>query len=150
MARFLSDTILKILRGQFREGRQLYELHAAVHYHSDVLGGVVVVPQGYVTDLASVPKLPLTWLMAGGTGSEAAVIHDWLYTARAFDGKPIERSVADKVFREAIAASEDTKAPGWLMWLAVRVGGRGSWKGEGPTQPDHVSAALALEATPGP
>ena len=134
------------MRGQFRQGRQLFSLIAAVAYESDCLGGVVLVPAGYVTDLASVPKLPLAWLAAGGTGTEAAVIHDYLYTVHAFNDEPISRATADAVFREAIAASGDTKAPGWLMWLAVRVGGSGAWKAQGPEQPDHVAAFLASES----
>lgn len=145
MSRFLTSTDLRVLRGQFKEGRQLFSLINAVAYESDLLGGIVVVPAGYVTDLASVPKLPLAWLMAGGTGTEAAVIHDYLYWVHAFNDEPISRAKADAVFREAIAASEDTKAPGWLMWAAVRLGGWASWDKPGPIQPDHVAVFLNAE-----
>lgn len=142
MSRFLSPTVLRVLRGQFRSGRQLYALEYSVHYESDILGGDVVVPAGYVTDLASVPKMPLAWLMAGGTGAEAAVIHDWLYTTHSFDDQPITRKTADAVFREAITASEDTNAPAGLMWLAVRIGGGGAWGADGPAQPDYVHSQI--------
>lgn len=143
MSRFLSPTVLRVLRGQFRSGRQLYALEYPVHYESDILRGDVVVPAGYVTDLASVPKLPLAWLLAGGTGAEAAVIHDFLYTVHTHAGLPITRKTADAVFREAIGASEDTNAPAGLMWLAVRIGGGGSWGDAGPAQPEHVQAYLS-------
>ena len=146
MSRFLTPTDLRVMRGQFRQGRQLFSLIAAVAYESDRLGGVVLVPAGYVTDLASVPKLPLAWLAAGGTGTEAAVIHDFLYTTHAFNDEPISRATADAVFREAIAASQDKTAPGWLMWLAVRIGGSGAWKSQGPEQPEHVAAFIASES----
>ena len=142
MSRFLTSTDLRVMRGQFKGGRQLFELIEDVVYESDLLGGVVIVPAGYVTDLASVPKLPLAWLVAGGTGSEAAVIHDYLYVVHAHNDEPITRATADAVFREAIAASGDTKAPGWLMWLAVRLGGGGAWDAPGPVQPDHVAVFL--------
>jgi hypothetical protein len=148
MSRFLTPTDLRVLRGQFRKGRQLFEVLADVVYESDILDGCVTVPKGYVTDLASVPKLPLTWFLAGGTGAEAAVIHDWLYMTHAANGKAIKRSTADAVFSEAIKASGDTAAPAGLMWLAVRVGGFLAWGDEGPEQPTAVAdiAASAMEA----
>lgn len=145
MSRFLTPTDLRVMRGQFRQGRQLFALISAVAYESDRLGGIVVVPAGYITDLASVPKIPLAWLAAGGTGTEAAVIHDFLYWVHAFNDEPISRATADAVFREAIAASEDRTAPGWLMWLAVRLGGGGAWDAPGPQQPDHVAVYLNAE-----
>lgn len=147
MSRFLTATEVRVLRGQFRQGRQLFALVSPVGYESDLLGGVVVVPADYVTDFASVPKLPLAWLVAGGTAYEAAVIHDWLYTVHAFDGKPIDRATADAVFREAIGASGDTTAPGWLMWAFVRLGGAGAWAGPGPDQSHLVTSLMEFEAT---
>lgn len=145
MSRFLTPTDVRVLRGQFRQGRQLFKLINAVVYDSDLLGALVTVPAGYVTDFASVPKIPLAWLAAGGTAYEAAVIHDWLYTVHSDNGKPITRAQADAVFREAIGVSEDSNAPGWLMWLAVRMGGWRSWAAQGPDQPPHV--ATVIEAT---
>lgn len=146
MSRFLTSTDVRVLRGQFREGRQLFNLINPVAYDSDLLATVVVVPADYVTDFASVPKLPLAWLAAGGTAYEAAVIHDWLYTVHAVGGKPITRAKADAVFREAITASQDTTAPGWLMWAAVRLGGAGAWREPAPEQSHFVTSIMAIEA----
>ena len=153
MSRFLTVTDVRILRGQFREGRQLFKLLREVHYASDLLRTIVKVPRGYVTDFASVPRLPLTWLVAGGTGYEAAVVRDWLYTTHAVDGKAITRAQADDVFKEAIGASQDTNAPAGLMWLAVRAGGRGAWGDDGPEQAAeiaaHIEAQQAISAQAG-
>jgi hypothetical protein len=145
MSAFLTPVDLRILRGQFREERQLYELLADVRYQSDVLGAVLTVPKGFITDLASVPRRPLEWWLAGGRGNEAAVLHDFLYTAHAVNGKPVSRATADAVLREAIAL-DDADAPGWLMWLAVRVGGSHSWGSDGPAQPSEVSAAIDAQS----
>jgi hypothetical protein len=49
-------------------------------------------------------------------------------------------AAADAVLREAISVDEPD-APGWLMWLAVRVGGSGSWDAPGP-EPPEVAAQL--------
>lgn len=146
MSRFLCDLKLTLLRGHFRSGRQLFRLDAPLLYESDLLGAVIEVPQGFITDMASVPKLPLAWLLAGGTANEAAVVHDWLYTAHAAVARPVTRRQADAIFREAIPASEDPNAPAFLMWLAVRAAGWISWRGEGPSQPVHVRDALAARA----
>lgn len=145
MSKFLTETDVAILRGQFREGRQLFRLINPVAYESDLLKAVVVVPTGYITDFASVPKMLFTYLIAGGTAYEAAVIHDWLYTVHAINGKPVSRALADQVLKEAIAASEDTNAPAWLMWAGVRLGGGSAWGNDGPAQPQFVSSVVTSE-----
>lgn len=75
------------------------------------------VPQDFMTDFASVPRLPFAYLLAGNTSHESAVIHDWLYSIGH------DRARADEIFRVALAVEG---VPGWrrhLMWVAVRVGG---------------------------
>ena len=142
-AAFLSPCDLRTLRNQFREGRQLYELLAPLTYRSDVLACEFTVPAGFVTDLASVPRRPLEWWIAGGRGNDAAVLHDWLYTTHAVNGKPVTRAQADALLREALPLC-DAGAPAGLMWLAVRLGGgvSGAWGADGPEQPPAVAATI--------
>lgn len=90
----------------------------ALIYVSDVAKKTIVVPKGFVTDLASVPRLPVVYLLTGDTSAAAAVVHDWLYSSRE-----LPRDMADAVLREA---SQATGVPGWrrwLMWVGVRIGG---------------------------
>lgn len=92
-------------------------------YYSIILGREIVVPAGFRTDLASVPRLPIIFWLTGATADEAAVVHDYLYTTRE-----VSRSAADAVMREASAVMG---TPGWrrgLMWAGVRVGGGSYWK----------------------
>jgi len=124
------------------QGRSTWKLLAPLAYKSDTLSKTIVVPAGFVTDFASVPRLPLAFLVAGDCAHQAAVIHDWLYTVHALDGAEVSRAQADAVFREAIRVS-DQGAPAWLMWAAVRVGGGGSWNAPGATQPQHVENTIA-------
>lgn len=56
----------------------------------------ICAPAGFVTDFASVPRLPLAWLLAGGTGHWEAVIHDPMYRF----GLP-HRHMADWIFYDA-------------------------------------------------
>ena len=98
---------------------------ADFRYYSKLLGKVVTVPAKFVTDFASVPRLPLAYLLAGDTAHEAAVIHDWLYRKKPHI---CTRRKADLVFMEAMKVS---KIPPWrieLMYVAVRACGWNSWK----------------------
>lgn len=101
-----------------------WELTTSLVYKSDLLGKTITVPAGFITDFASVPRLPLAYWLMGGVATKAAVIHDFLY--RLGD---VSRKDADKVFAEAMEA---TGIPAWRrgpMWLGVRIFGRSSYKG---------------------
>ena len=107
-------------------GRPVWRLDAPLKYASIIHWGnrpigVITVPAGFDTDLASVPRLPAAWLIAGGTANAAAVVHDWLYRRGKFD-----RATCDAVFAEAMAASGISLWRRALMWAAVRLGG---WTG---------------------
>lgn len=118
MAKFLSRLVVdkvKEARGMF--GRATWELRVPLVYESNLLHFTVLVPVGFVTDFASVPRLPLVYGLAGDTGHKSAVVHDYLCRT-----KTVKRSLADKVFREAL---EVEGVPSWrrnLMYLGVRIG----------------------------
>lgn len=100
----------------------LWKVVEPLIYQSDVAGHTFTVPAGFLTDLASVPRLPFAYWLTGGTANAAAVIHDYLYVTRA-----VSRKVADNVLAEA---SKVTGVPAWrrgLMWTAVRLFGWGPW-----------------------
>lgn len=118
-------------------------LLAPLVYASDLLKRTVTVPAGFITDFASVPRLPIAYLLTGGAANAAAVIHDWLYTTREVD-----RATADAVFREAVIASGEKPWRAWLMWLGVRVGGGSSWESEGQTQHEWVRRVIEAKQAP--
>jgi len=89
-------------------------------YESDLIGPVTV-PAGFETDFASVPRVPVAYMLFGDRAHHEAVIHDYLYR---LDSNPVvEREVADKVFMEAM----EVRGKGWFvrnaMYLGVRIGG---------------------------
>jgi len=84
--------------------------------------GPIVVPAGFVTDYASVPRLPLTYTLFGPYGHAAAVIHDYLYATGLYP-----REVADRVFHRALRASGIARWRAGLMYAGVRVGGAGRY-----------------------
>lgn len=111
------------------------ELTTDLVYLTEIVPNLIIVPAGFQTDLASVPRLPITYLFFGNVADEAAVVHDYLYTS---DVEGITRREADAIFAEA---SKVLGVKGWRrgpMWLAVRVFGKGHWGSGSPlkTEPD--------------
>ena len=103
----------------------------------------ITVPAGYITDLASVPRICWAFI-APFDVARAAVIHDILYEKinGAFrEGKitskkdrEIYRSIADNIFRQGMENSEPS-VPNWKIksaYYAVRLFGRWAINGSAP------------------
>lgn len=95
----------------------MWRLSSPLGYYSSLLDEVVRVPQGFETDFASVPRMPLAFLLTGDTAHAAAVVHDWL--CEHPDGR--ERELIDRVFLEACEVSQVPRWRRWLMYRAVRL-----------------------------
>ena len=83
----------------------------------------MLVPAGFVTDFASIPRLFWRVLPPTGSYGKAAVIHDYLYRTGAFT-----RSICDGIFLEAMC---ELGVPGWkrrVMFRAVRLFGGSSYQ----------------------
>jgi hypothetical protein len=119
VTRFLTRCVLELADDQ-DDGQ--FILAAPLVYRSDVAARVIVVPAGFQTDLASVPRLPLVFLLAGDCAREAAIVHDYLYSTHLID-----RKTADAVLREASACTGVSALRRWLMWAGVRIGGASHW-----------------------
>ena len=116
-------------------GPRRWELAADLEYRSRILG-YVVVPKGFTTDKASVPRLPFVYWTVGARGDGPAVVHDWLYQGKYHGGVKVTRRTADAVFYEALGAQMPwgwPAEPGWaqtVMWLGVRSFGWWAWRGD--------------------
>lgn len=114
---FLSRLDVELVSGTANAGRGAWRLTKPLRYVSPKYGNFTV-PAGFVTDFASIPRLPGVFLIFGDTAHEAAALHDYLYAT----GK-VPRDVADKIFLEAM---RDTGVAWWrriLMYLGVRLFG---------------------------
>lgn len=136
MGQFLYPLRLERVEDVSADGRGTWRLLDTVVFLSAERGRIVV-PAGFVTDLASVPRLPITYFLAGGLAHAAAVVHDWLYTSHE-----LTRAQADAVFREAAQACGVGAWRAWIMWLGVRVGGWAAWGAPGPEQPESLTNEL--------
>jgi hypothetical protein len=94
-------------------------------YQSDLIGedGLPVrveVPDRFLTDLASIPKIPpglRTLLIRNGHHRIAAVVHDYLCQL----GLEFPRRLADKIFYEAMKLRGVPRIRRRLMYIAVRL-----------------------------
>jgi len=117
MAEFLTDLDIHEI-----DDDCLWVLDSPLIYRSDIPQvGVVLVPVGFYTDFASVPRVPLAYMFFGGKSHRESVIHDYLYRC---DSVPVvERSVADSVFKEAMDCRGKGFFTRYAMFAGVRLGG---------------------------
>jgi hypothetical protein len=94
---------------------------------------VLVVPAGFETDLASVPKLVRGLIPASGPWQRAAIIHDYCYVTKGecipawWYSEMDKREVSDMIFKHAMKAAGVSSPVRQLLWSAVRVGGAAGW-----------------------
>lgn len=111
MSRFLTPLITEVASDSADR------LMADLVFVSDE-AGIINVPAGFETDYASVPRIPLAYMLFGGVAKKAAVVHDYLYST-----KMLGRDMADAVFLDAMEASGVAWWRRRLMYRAVRVFG---------------------------
>ncbi|MEU7145514.1 DUF1353 domain-containing protein [Nocardia sp. NPDC046473] len=76
-----------------------------------------VIPAGFRTDFASVPRA-LVWLVPRyGAYTRAAILHDFLRSSNA-----VEVADADGLFRRCLRELNVPYARRWMMWAGVRLG----------------------------
>ena len=104
------------------DGRR-WEVLQPFTYYLDEEEGVIMVPKGFVTDFASIPRL--FWSIIGhptGRYGKAAVIHDYTYyTAMYVKWK------CDLIFLQAMKVLKVWAFKRWLMYQAVRRFGWIGW-----------------------
>lgn len=82
----------------------------------------IVIPEGFVTDYASIPKNLQGFLRSQDRYSRAALIHDYLYWSQL-----CSRKQADNLFLIAMMESEVPLLKRQPIYQAVRVGGWKAW-----------------------
>lgn len=81
---------------------------------------MVVIPEGFDTDLASIPRI--LWPFMSPAYSDfigPSILHDYLYRDRTW----MVRREVDDVFHDALITNGLDRWTAWKMWLAVRLFG---------------------------
>lgn len=118
---FVTELTTTKIREAGAAGRARWKLLTDLAYNSE-LHGLIVVPAGYVTDFASVPRLPLAYWLTGDTAHASAVVHDYLCTIH-YQSCKISWKRAAQVFLEAM---KHERVPAWrrtMMYWGVRLAG---------------------------
>lgn len=118
MSKFTTQLEVELVDPDAASGRGTWRLVSPLVYQSDVAKITITVPAGFVTDFASVPRIPIAFLLTGDTGSEPAVVHDYLYSTGM-----LLRSTCDLVLKEACLATGMPLWRAWMIYAGVRVGG---------------------------
>lgn len=107
-----------------RSEAKTWILHLPLVYEVGELGSgdYVSVPLGFVTDLASTPRLIWSFIPPFGLHAAAAVLHDYGYGI-----KDRSRKEYDRIFRDAMLVLGVRTGKAYIMWLAVRIFGWLSW-----------------------
>lgn len=85
----------------------------------------VTVPEGFITDFASVPRILWSIFPPIGLYTKAAVMHDYLYKSGYSIGD--KRKFCDKMFLEGMRALEVGWVVRYCMYIGVRIGGKKSF-----------------------
>ena len=98
-------------------------------------GDVVVVPKGFVTDLASIPRPLWAILPPFGRYTAAALLHDYLYFKQ-----DRERWEADQVFLDAMIELNVRRWKRASMHRAVRMFGNRPWNNKVTSKQQSLNA----------
>lgn len=151
----MGQFLTRLKTEQLTEGtlttKALFQLTAPLIYKSNTLEDTIEVTEGFITDFASVPRLPIVYTFLGNLGNSAATLHDFLYTYPHLPNskagcKPVTKEIADRVLQGAIIdgmlkATENEKVSkfkkcvrlltyrliGYLFYLGVKIGGKFHW-----------------------
>jgi hypothetical protein len=101
-----------------------HKYRLAIRFVIAVLGKLIIIPEGFETDLASVPRLPFFYILLGNKGKWAAILHDWLYSTNMFP-----REVCDYYFYLALRETGMGYIKANLFYTGVKVGGQRAYDG---------------------
>ncbi|ELY9760991.1 DUF1353 domain-containing protein [Salmonella enterica] len=116
MSKFTTPAILEMLEHYRWRVYEPFEF-----YLSDDNSDVIEVPAGFVTDLATIPRIFWAFMPPDGKYAKAAIIHDYLY-----DNALRTKQEADRIFGMKVLG-----VPRWkrtIMYWAVRLFGRGNYR----------------------
>ncbi len=133
MSRALTPLRLELTDMVDDEDRPIWDLINPLAWGDELM------PAGLRTNLASVPRLPLVFLLAGDRAHWEAVWHDGEYILRRKT-----RKEADDLFLEMLLANPRIpQGLAYTMHKAVSWFGASSWKSEtNIPQPDHINRLI--------
>lgn len=111
-------------------GKQFELLESFSYYRENDKDDIIEVPAGFVSDLASIPRIFWNILPPQGAGkglnySSSCFLHDKPYSADT----PYSRKEADDIFLESMKAVGVSKIVRYTLYYCVRWFGKSHYKG---------------------
>ncbi|ECJ4438861.1 DUF1353 domain-containing protein [Salmonella enterica subsp. diarizonae] len=117
MSRFTTPAILEML------GHYNWRVHEPfAFYLSEDNSDAIEVPAGFITDLATIPRIFWSLMPPDGKYAKAAIIHDYLY-----DNALRTKREADRIFLDGMTVLGVPRWKRTIMYWAVRLFGRGNY-----------------------
>ena len=113
------------------DDKSIWELYEMLSWSNGIYS--VIVPKGFQCDFASVPRLPIAYLLVGGMGEVAGTIHDYLYRegAELLEGRVTReptRAEADYIFYYILGEEGVSWWKRKAMYRAVRLCAKPHWQ----------------------
>jgi hypothetical protein len=99
-----------------------YYLAEDLEWRFDDLDIVITAKKGFVTNLASVPRVFWSLMPVAARYSYPAIIHDYLYSSQS-----LSRAASDLLLREAMEETGVNNVKSFLVYKSVRLFGRSAW-----------------------
>lgn len=120
MGKFITELDISLKRGS----DTVWVLNSSLIFDSSLVGWISA-QEGFETDLASVPRIPVAYSLWGARAHREAVIHDYLFRT---DSKPfVGFGMANRVFLEAMIVRGKPLYVRQPMFWGVCIGGYGSY-----------------------
>lgn len=96
-----------------------------------------IIPEGFITDFCSVPRVPLAYTLFGGKYNRTGTLHDALYSdwseikivnAASRKELPITKELADGILYQSLIDEGAWQATAWSMWSGVATFGNKFYK----------------------
>ena len=128
MSQFTTPLVVEHLEGIRWIIRESFEYHVG-SYPSDE---VIVVPEGFDTDFASIPRIFWGILPPAGLYGKSAVVHDFTYRNALYS-----RKRCDEIFLEGMEVLSVEPWKCFVIYWAVRLFGWNAWRKRRKEQHEH-------------
>lgn len=125
MKRVVDDIVVRAISDSDKwELLEDFKWHVGA-YNSDE---IIIVPSGFITDFASIPRSVKAWINPVGKIKPAALVHDFLYSLRGkYLDRNYSRSKCDGIFLHIMEAVEMNWFQRNAAYAGVCIGGWVYW-----------------------
>lgn len=119
MSQFTSPLIIELIAPNLWRTFYPFDYHVGSYPSTEI----IVVPSGYVTDFASIPRIFWSVLSPIDKHGKASLLHDYCYTIKYKNN----RKYCDKIFKEAMEVLKVNPLIARFMYNGVRLFGESRW-----------------------